>query len=143
MSGNYDEDTDCQVICGFWWQQDTLDNFFKTELVNRKFIGKVPHSPNYPKNCVNPYSDTSNCYVLGYYIADTIFYGHSVRETDALGVEPYMTCGRQKVKNYAIYLFANDKKLNLPKLEYYDSGTYFDVLDYLGFMPGNMYCLSM
>lgn len=109
---------------------------FEYELVTRKFISKLPKSPNYPNNCGT--DCITNGYTLGYsvntpdgYFKDTFSYDFG------------FMCGDEKIKNYLIYFYANNKKINLPQLYTYltfpDGST-----DKWEFHYGyNTYCLSM
>lgn len=119
---------------------DGLDDLIQTELVDRKFISKVPHAPNYPNNCVNN-SDGQDCVYLGGYVLGYSTYDLAAG-TNAFfkDVDSLFTCGNQKVKNYIIYLITPiDKKLNLPIL-YFDGVTLWE---YHNLNPQNIYCLSM
>ena len=135
---NYDEDSDGYVTSGLQSNgSGALDTLFTTELVNNKFISKVPHSPNYPNNCTN--SGCPDGYILGYSLSAGIVGGDPHKNNHP---SKYFVCGNQRVNNYAIYFYTNSKKTNLPILGYYSGGVYSTLISYLGY-SGNIYCMSM
>lgn len=90
---------------------DGFDNFIKTNLVNNKFISKVPHAPNYPKNCNTDCATNGN--VLVYSI--NLYLGEPEPGIPDLKV----FCGNKKVENYVLFLLTN-QKVDLPILDAYD-----------------------
>lgn len=131
---NYSDDPGYSYINDAFFYRWPLEDFLKTELVNNKFISKVPHAPNYPNNCITDGCEYAGGYVLGYATFD-INSGNFFKDADS-----EFSCGGQKIKNYLIYLIAPiDKKLNLPIL--YFLGETLD--DYTGYGPANVYCLTM
>ena len=140
---NYDDD-DKGNCCSFSGSASSIESFFKTELVNRKFITKVPHAPNYPNNC--SIEGCYNGYVLGYSTYDSV----STEKIHSKNNDPdeYFTCGTERVKNYIIYFYANSKKINLPLLNYYYFGDFYNLITYdtnsaFYTEPPYVYCLSM
>lgn len=140
-SSSYDDDVLCNYICGLWDNGD-IHPFFTTELVNKKLISKVPHAPNYPNNC-----NTNNCsadgYVLGYSVTDSLFTQLLYKDNNSSN--EYAMCGNQRVKNYVIYLAANNKKINLPIMSYSRDGATLTIPEFMGFAAPNLnvYCISM
>ena len=135
---NYDDDPTCNYFCAFF-SSGNMDTFFTSELVNRKFISKVPHAPNYPNNCNNADCSTKG-YILGYSIID---YDTDILHKDNISSTDYFMCGSEKVKNYFIYFWANNKKLNLPVVGLMQGGSYITYNAALGGVVGTLYCISM
>lgn len=126
VNTNYGDDDKCNHLC-----HQGFDNLIQTELVNNKFISKVPHAPNYPDNC------NSDCWDNGYFI------GYS---TDISGPIPtmYPACNGQKINNYYIYMWSNSKKINLPILQYVIGSDVYNYATYeLDTNPPYFYCISM
>lgn len=102
-------------------------------LVNNKYIAKIPQSPNYPNNC-EPYS--ISCINSGYFLG----YSTEVYPSDS---SRYYMCGEDIVKNYAIFFYANSKKINLPIYKRVIDGV-VEENDIWTDLPGRYtYCLSM
>lgn len=132
VSAWYDDDEECNVQCG-----QGFETYIQSVLVTNKYIAKVPHSPYYPNNCTSTcYYDINKGYILGY----------TSQVYDPTNPNYHYTCNREKIKNYALYFYANTKKLNLPVLEYYDNGTYRNAVTWAAVPPVTtpyIYCLSM
>lgn len=129
--GNIDEvyDDDNSHILNL---NSNWNDFINTSLKNNKFISQVPNSPNYPNNCVDHDSCVNNGYITGY-----VYYNPLP--------DYYFICDGQKVDNYVLYIAANVKKINLPRL-HYQSGV--SLLNPVTWQPGidslpYVYCLSM
>jgi hypothetical protein len=130
---NYSDDPGYSYINSFFFSTWPVEDFLKTELVDRKFISKVPHAPNYPNNCTTDGCEYAGGYVSGYATYDYNT-GNFFKDADS-----EFSCGGQKIKNYLIYLITpSDKKLNLPIL--YFSG--MTLGDYTSYGPANVYCLT-
>jgi prepilin-type N-terminal cleavage/methylation domain-containing protein len=124
----YDDDEQCGFFCygGFV-------SFIQTNLVANKFLAKTITSPLYPNNC----NDGETCWNSGYFI------GYSTYTYD---IDPnnYYVCGGQKINNYFLYFWANDKNIKLPYLQYYTGGTLYNIATWAeDTNPPYIYCLSM
>jgi len=123
----YDDDDRCSFFCygGF-------GSFIQTNLVANKFLAKTITSPLYPNNC----NDNESCWNSGYFL------GYS---TDAYNnPDAYYVCGGQKVNNYFLYFWANDKNVKLPYLQYYLFGNLYNIATWAeDTNPPYIYCLSM
>ncbi len=142
LNYNHDDDDDCITICGLLHidNSSNMNTFLQTELVNRKFITKVPHAPNYPNNCKDDCG--TNGYVLGYATYDRLFNASSFSKiTDPESTKLY--CGDKKIENYVIYFFTNSKKINLPEMRYVNSEESNLLSTLILVQEGNIYCLSM
>ena len=138
---NYNDDDNNLIATNLGNSYIGLELFFKTELVDRKFLSKVPHAPNYPRNCI------ANCgtvgYVLGYTATEFYFDGNSFNNvSDPYSVD-YVACGGQRIKNYVIYFIANSKKINLPILNIYEGGVSKNSISQDTSELPYVYCLSM
>jgi len=118
----YDDDINFYIS----FHEGSLEDAFQP-LVDNKFISKIPHAPNYPNNCT---VDAENCYESGYVLN---YLNHG-------GAWNMVTCGRQKSNNYTLYIMANNKKMDLPRMEIDVGGGVFT--DY-GSEGVNYYCLGM
>jgi prepilin-type N-terminal cleavage/methylation domain-containing protein len=128
----YDDDYQCgSAMCN---NVPGFVSFVQTNLVANKFLAKTVTSPLYPNNCNDWDSCWNSGYVLGYSNESYSIYSESF----------YYLCGGQKINNYFLYFWANDKKVNLPYMQYYDSGTLYNMATNLSNTnPPYIYCLSM
>lgn len=118
----------------------SLEDFIKEKLVDNGFISKVPHAPNYPNNCGSDCFE--NGYILGY-SAHSVYLGGSLFSS-IVSTDPYdgYACGGEKINNYVVYLFANNKTVNLPRLEIVFGGTPFPLASFNDLGKENVYCIA-